>query len=181
VATAQAIPASGCTDTTTGRAWSASGTIIWLSSELMFFAALFASYFTIRAVSPDLWATEHREAQRPVRRGQHHDPGAVVADLPDRRVRGRARSGGRSGSLLQVGKWGLREWFILTYVMGPVFIAGQATEYVSLVQEGDHDPGLRVRLDVLPHHRFHDSRDRWSDRLPVRPAVAPTCRRFTHE
>jgi len=32
------------------------GTIIWLSSELMFFAALFASYFTIRAVSPELWA-----------------------------------------------------------------------------------------------------------------------------
>ena len=32
--------------------------------------------------------------------------------------------------------WGLREWFILTYVMGSVFIAGQATEYVSLVQEG---------------------------------------------
>ena len=32
------------------------GTIIWLSSELMFFAALFASYFTIRAVSQDLWS-----------------------------------------------------------------------------------------------------------------------------
>ena len=32
------------------------GTIVWLSSELMFFAALFASYFTIRAVSPELWA-----------------------------------------------------------------------------------------------------------------------------
>ena len=32
------------------------GTIVWLSSELMFFAALFASYFTIRSVSPDLWA-----------------------------------------------------------------------------------------------------------------------------
>src|SRR4028118_753087 len=32
------------------------GTIIWLSSELMFFAALFAAYFTIRAVSPELWA-----------------------------------------------------------------------------------------------------------------------------
>ena len=31
------------------------GTIIWLSSELMFFAALFAAYFTIRAVSPQLW------------------------------------------------------------------------------------------------------------------------------
>jgi hypothetical protein len=32
------------------------GTIIWLSSELMFFAALFAAYFTIRSVSPEMWA-----------------------------------------------------------------------------------------------------------------------------
>ena len=29
---------------------------MWLSSELMFFAALFASYFTIRSVGPELWA-----------------------------------------------------------------------------------------------------------------------------
>ncbi|MEI7630863.1 MAG: heme-copper oxidase subunit III, partial [Actinomycetes bacterium] len=28
------------------------GTIIWLASELMFFAALFAMYFTLRAVNP---------------------------------------------------------------------------------------------------------------------------------
>jgi cytochrome c oxidase subunit 3 len=34
------------------------GTIVWLSSELMFFAALFACYYTIRAVSPELWAQE---------------------------------------------------------------------------------------------------------------------------
>src|SRR5450432_389897 len=31
------------------------GTIVWLSSELMFFAGLFAMYFTIRSVSPQLW------------------------------------------------------------------------------------------------------------------------------
>ncbi|MEU9757886.1 heme-copper oxidase subunit III, partial [Streptomyces althioticus] len=32
------------------------GTIIWLSSELMFFAALFAMYFTLRSVTgPDFW------------------------------------------------------------------------------------------------------------------------------
>ena len=32
------------------------GTIVWLSSELMFFAALFAMYFTTRAVQgPDIW------------------------------------------------------------------------------------------------------------------------------
>jgi len=32
------------------------GTIVWLSSELMFFAALFAMYFTTRAVQgPKIW------------------------------------------------------------------------------------------------------------------------------
>ncbi len=44
------------------------GTIVWLASELMFFAGLFAMYFTIRSVEPSLWATETGEAQRPVRR-----------------------------------------------------------------------------------------------------------------
>ena len=31
------------------------GTIVWLSSELMFFAALFACYFTVRAVNEPNW------------------------------------------------------------------------------------------------------------------------------
>ncbi len=43
---------------------------------------------------------------------------------------------GRTGSVLKIKGWGLREWFVLTYLMGAVFIAGQATEYVALVQEG---------------------------------------------
>ena len=32
------------------------GTIVWLASELMFFAGLFAIYFTLRSTSPELWA-----------------------------------------------------------------------------------------------------------------------------
>ena len=32
------------------------GTMVWLGSELMFFAGLFAMYFTIRSVAPHLWA-----------------------------------------------------------------------------------------------------------------------------
>jgi cytochrome c oxidase subunit 3 len=38
--------------------------------------------------------------------------------------------------VLNVAGWGLREWFILTYIMGAVFIGGQATEYASLIHEG---------------------------------------------
>src|SRR3954470_6798436 len=31
------------------------GTIVWLSSELMFFAALFAMYFTVRSINATDW------------------------------------------------------------------------------------------------------------------------------
>ncbi len=30
----------------------------------------------------------------------------------------------------------MREWFVLTYVMGAIFIGGQAFEYAELVHEG---------------------------------------------
>ncbi len=48
--------ASAITSTTTAQPFRrpnlvSVGTIVWLSSELMFFAALFAMYFTIRSVS----------------------------------------------------------------------------------------------------------------------------------
>ena len=31
------------------------GTIVWLASEVMFFAGLFAMYFTLRATVPEVW------------------------------------------------------------------------------------------------------------------------------
>ena len=41
------------------------GTIIWLSSELMFFAGLFAMYFTARARATDGWPPEPTELNLP--------------------------------------------------------------------------------------------------------------------
>jgi cytochrome c oxidase subunit 3 len=41
------------------------GTIIWLSSELMFFAGLFAMYFTARARSLEGWPPEPTELNLP--------------------------------------------------------------------------------------------------------------------
>jgi cytochrome c oxidase subunit 3 len=112
------------------------GTIIWLASELMFFAALFSAYFTVRAVSPELWAQETELLNIPfstvntiilVLSSVTCQLGVFAAE------RGQV---GRTGSVLNVGGWGLREWFVLTYVMGSVFIAGQAFEYTELVHEG---------------------------------------------
>ena len=112
------------------------GTIIWLSSELMFFAALFASYFTIRAVSPDLWAENTAILNVPF--ASVNTTILVLSSLTCQLGVFAAERGqvGRSGSVFKIKGWGLREWFVLTYVMGAVFIAGQATEYASLVKEG---------------------------------------------
>lgn len=112
------------------------GTIVWLSSELMFFAALFAAYFTIRSVSPELWAQETELLNVPF--STVNTIILVLSSVTCQLGVFKAEDGkvGRTGSLLQVKQWGLREWFILTYVMGAIFIGGQAFEYAELVHEG---------------------------------------------
>ena len=112
------------------------GTIVWLSSEMMFFAGLFAAYFTVRNVTPELWEQETALLNVPfasvntlilVLSSVTCQFGVFAAE------RGRP---GRTGTVLQFGKWGMREWFILTFVMGAIFIGGQVTEYAELVHEG---------------------------------------------
>jgi len=113
------------------------GTIVWLSSELMFFAALFAMYFTTRAVQgPEVWLKSTEMLAIPfsalnttvlVLSSVTCQFGVFAAERFQPR---------RSGSLLQIGKWGMREWFSLTFLMGAFFIGGQIYEYAHLVQEG---------------------------------------------
>ena len=111
------------------------GTIVWLSSELMFFAALFAVYFTLRSAAPDLWEEQSELLNIP-----YSTVNTIILVLSSvtcqmgvlRAERGQV---GRTGSALNVRSWGLREWFVLTFVMGAVFIAGQVYEYANLVQE----------------------------------------------
>jgi cytochrome c oxidase subunit 3 len=112
------------------------GTIVWLSSELMFFAALFAAYFTIRAVSPELWAAETAKLNVPF--ATINTTILVLSSVTCQLGVFAAERGqvGRVGGVLNVKGWGLREWFVLTYIMGAIFIGGQALEYVELVHEG---------------------------------------------
>ncbi|KHL09031.1 UNVERIFIED_CONTAM: cytochrome B561 [Mumia flava] len=115
------------------------GTVVWLSSELMFFAALFAAYFTIRAVSPELWDLETAKLNVPF--ATVNTTILVLSSVTCQWGVFAAEEGkvGRSGSLLNFREWGMREWFALTYLMGAVFVAGQAVEYVELVH---HDVTL---------------------------------------
>ncbi|MET9020312.1 heme-copper oxidase subunit III [Actinopolymorpha sp. NPDC004070] len=112
------------------------GTIVWLASELMFFAALFAAYFTIRAVSPDLWAQETAKLNVPF--AFVNTTVLVLSSVTCQMGVFAAERGqvGRASGILNPAKWGLREWFVLTYLMGAFFIGGQTYEYAELIHEG---------------------------------------------
>src|SRR5437660_3793970 len=103
------------------------GTIVWLSSELMFFAALFAMFFSIRAATPpELWAknTEHLNIAYAL-------PFTIILVL--------------SSVTCQLGVFAaekgdvfaLRRWFVLTFIMGLIFVLGQANEYRMQVNDGN--------------------------------------------
>ncbi len=114
------------------------GTIVWLASELMFFAALFAAYFTLRSATPDtvaLWAQETTKLNVPF--AAVNTTVLVLSSVTCQMGVFAAERGhvSRRGGLLAVGRWGLREWFVLTYLMGAFFIAGQVLEYAALFVE----------------------------------------------
>ncbi len=110
------------------------GTIVWLGSEVMFFAGLFAMYFSLRAGAPDLWANDAQI---------HNVPFALINTLILVASSFTAQFGVFAAERMQPrrtgnspAKWGMIEWFFLTYVMGAIFVAGQAWEYAMLVSEG---------------------------------------------
>jgi cytochrome c oxidase subunit 3 len=112
------------------------GTMVWLASELMFFAALFAFYFSLRGVLPDLW--DERAAQLNVPFAFGNTIVLVISSVWCQLGVWKAEAGqvARSGSLLAFKDWGMREWYVLTYIFGSIFIAGQVYEYAKLVHEG---------------------------------------------
>jgi cytochrome c oxidase subunit III len=105
------------------------GTIVWLSSELMFFAALFAMYFTIRSVSPELWATEPKLLNIPF--STLNTTVLVLSSVTCQL----GVFAAEKGDVVR-----LRTWFVITFLMGSFFIGGQAFEYATLF----HDDGLTL-------------------------------------
>lgn len=108
---------------------------MWLGSEVMFFAGLFAIYFTLKATSPELWAEQTAKLNITfaainttilVLSSFTAQAGVFAAERMQPR---------RTGSLFQFRQWGMVEWFFLTYAMGATFVVGQIYEYALLVSE----------------------------------------------
>jgi cytochrome c oxidase subunit 3 len=99
------------------------GVIVWLASELMFFAGLFGVYFTVRAQTEGEWPPAPTELDVTyaliftiilVASSVTCQFGVFAAEKGD--------------------VFSLRRWYILTFVMGLIFVLGQANEYRNLVQ-----------------------------------------------
>lgn len=102
------------------------GTIVWLSSELMFFAGLFGIYFTAKATNTTgEWPTAPTELNVGyaltftiilVASSFTCQFGVFAAERGD--------------------VFALRRWYLLTLIMGALFVLGQANEYHNLVGDG---------------------------------------------
>jgi cytochrome c oxidase subunit III len=113
------------------------GTIVWLSSELMFFAALFAMYFTIKSIDTGLgqrWPQATLDYPLATANTIVLILSSVTCQMGVFAVeRGQI---GRLGSIFDVRRWGLREWYVLSFIMGLYFVLGQGYEYLSLIRDG---------------------------------------------
>jgi cytochrome c oxidase subunit III len=107
------------------------GTIIWLSSELMFFAALFAMYFTVRSVDKGLgerWPPVKLDIPLATANTLVLLASSVTCQMGVFAIeRGQIR---RAASIFNPSRWGLREWYVLTFLMGLYFDCGQGYEYL---------------------------------------------------
>lgn len=112
------------------------GTIVWLASEIMFFGALFAMYFTLYGVVPEVFYEGQKNFTLNfaitntlilVTSSITCQMGVFAAEKRRKR---------RTGSIVNIAGWGLIEWYTLTFVLGAIFVSGQAFEYAELVHKG---------------------------------------------
>jgi cytochrome c oxidase subunit 3 len=101
------------------------GMVLFIASEVMFFGGLFGAYFTIRSAATQ-WPPE----------GTPHLETWYAAVLTAILV--------SSSVTMQFGVWAIRKndqrklilWLIASLLLGALFLAGQANEYRTLIDEG---------------------------------------------
>jgi cytochrome c oxidase subunit 3 len=98
------------------------GVIVWLASELMFFAGLFGIYFTVRSQTDGEWPPAPTELDVTY---------ALIFTIILVASSFTCQFGVFAAERGDV--FALRRWYLLTLVMGTVFVLGQANEYRNLV------------------------------------------------
>jgi cytochrome c oxidase subunit III len=102
------------------------GTIVWLASELMFFAGLFAMFFTVKAQNEGEWPPPPSELNL-----AYAVPFTVILVASSFTCQWGVFAAERGDV------YGLRRWYVITLIMGTIFVLGQAGEYYTLITEHD--------------------------------------------
>jgi cytochrome c oxidase subunit 3 len=95
------------------------GVVVWLASELMFFAGLFAAWFTLRA-NAEVWPPEDAELE--VARTFVATLVLVASSGTMHQAAGAAHRGDRRGAV---------RWLGITAALGAAFLANTAAEWVA--------------------------------------------------
>ena len=119
------------------------GVVVWLSSELMFFAGLFAAYFTLRA-SSDAWPVPGVELST-VRAG-FATLVLIASSATMHRAVQHADAGNRSGAV---------RLLFVTAALGLVFIANQAYEYATATFHVDSNAYGSIFYLLTGFHGIH--------------------------
>ncbi|MBY0687835.1 cytochrome c oxidase subunit 3 [Microbacterium marinilacus] len=133
------------------------GTIVWLGSEVMFFAGLFAIYFTLRSTSPELWAerTDLLNVPFALVNTIILVLSSVTCQLGVFAAEGLTF---KSRFLQRLIGWGVVPWFWVSFGLGAVFVSGQVWEYATLVIEGmpiSADPYASAFYITTGFHALH--------------------------
>lgn len=97
------------------------GTIVWLSSELMFFSGLFAAYFTLRANSTGPWPP--KGIQLDVLQSGIFTFILLMSSFTMQKAVYDAEHHRRRSAI---------QWIVVTIVMGTSFVANQAVEWTHV-------------------------------------------------
>jgi cytochrome c oxidase subunit 3 len=107
------------------------GKIVWLSSELMFFAGLFAMYFTVRSVHPGDWPMHLPDGTKIVPKIVYATPFTLILVASSFTCQWGVFAA-EKGDVYK-----LRRWFTLTFFMGLAFVLGQLNEFRMEYHEGN--------------------------------------------
>ncbi len=114
------------TNTGTGLGMARAGTLLFISSEVFIFGALFSSYFTFQRLA-DVWPdTEH-----------FHLPwlktlGFTLFLFASSATIHKSEKHLRLGELKA-----FKTWWLATIVLGAIFLSGQVWEYIELIHAGE--------------------------------------------
>lgn len=99
------------------------GTIVFLASECMFFGALFASYFTMRAITTGPWPPEGAELPQTIRALSFTLILVASSFTMQMAVR----------TIAKGDKTAFRRWVVATAVLGAAFVINQGLEWEELI------------------------------------------------